>query len=341
MLRAATSLLALVAANCARSETWAERLGFDAGKKVIIIHAQEMGLCFETNAAGRRLCEQGAACSSTAMAPCPWFADYAAWSRGHKRADAGLALTLNSPWRRYRWQPLARDEQVGSLVDQEGFLWRTVMQTTVSADVEEVELELRAQIMRAQMAGLRPTHLTTELGTLFTRLDLAQLYLRLAREYWIPAVVVELTPEHIERFRHMGFPLPEELTEAIQDYPLPKVDDLQFAPAGATFEEKKQKFLQLIDGLSPGLTSVEIFPAVDSPALRRIVDDAQQRVWDAQLLQDHDVKARLAADDVEVTTWREIMQRFEGTTDAGAPAASSLTEPQPSASAAPSGKATP
>jgi chitin disaccharide deacetylase len=316
----ATILSVFLAAHGARAETWAERLGFDADKKVIIIHAQEMGLCFETNAAGRQLFEQGIACSSSAMAPCPWFDDFADWSRAHKDADVGLALTLNNQSSHYRWQPLARDEQVRSLVDQKGFLWPTVMQTTVNADVTEVETELRAQILRAQLDGLEPTHFTTQMGALYTRLDLTRLYLGLAQEYWIPAVVVELTPEHIERFRGMGVPLPDELAVAIQEYQLPKLDDLQFVPSGATYEEKKQRLLKLIDGLSLGITSVEFYPAVESPALSHIVDDAEQRLWDAQLLHDPDITARLGADDVVLTTWREIMQRFEGTAEAKAPA---------------------
>lgn len=301
------------------AETWAERLGFNADKKVIIIHAQEMGLCFETNDAVRQLLEQGATCSSSAMAPCPWFADFAHWSRAHKDADVGLALTLNSQSPHYRWQPVARDEQVRSLADQKGLLWPTVMQTTVNADVAEVEVELRAQILRAKLDGVQPTHFTTQLGALYTRLDLTRLYLGLAQEYWIPAVVVELTPEHIERFREMGVPLPEDLAVAIQEYPLPKLDDLQFVPSGATYDEKKQRLLELIDGLPSGITSVEFYPAVESPALSHIVDDAEQRLWDAQLLQDPEVGARLASDDVVLTTWREIMQRFEGTAEAKAP----------------------
>jgi len=245
------------------AETWAERLGFDADKKVIIIHAQEMGLCFETNDAVRQLFEQGSTCSSSAMAPCPWFADFADWSRAHKDADVGLALTLNSQNSHYRWRPIGRDEQVRSLVDQKGLLWPTLMQTTVNADVAEVEVELRAQILRAQLDGVQPTHFTTQLGALYTRLDLTRLYLGLAQEYWIPAVVVELTPEQIERFREMGVPLPEDLAVAIQEYPLPKLDDLQFVPSGATYDEKKQRLLELIDGLSSGITSVEFYPAVD------------------------------------------------------------------------------
>lgn len=327
LLRAVGCVAALLVADVAKCETWADRLGFDPEKKVLILHAQEMGLCFETNAAVKNLVEQGVAVSSTAMAPCPWFADLAAWSRAHQEADVGLALTLNNQCANYRWQPVADRDQVRSLVDQEGNLWPLVMQTTINANAEEVEIELRKQIERAQSKGLYPTHFTTHQGALYTRLDLTRLYLGLAQEYWIPAVVVELTPEHIERFQQQGLPLPDELAAAVQDYPLPKLDDLQFVPDGANYEEKKQRLLALIDGLSPGLTSLEFYPAVDSPALRQIADDADQRAWDAQLLEDPEVKARLGADDVRVTTWREIMQRFEGAADTEASAAEADATP--------------
>jgi predicted glycoside hydrolase/deacetylase ChbG (UPF0249 family) len=306
---------AAAAAQILQAATWADRLGFPADRKVVILHAHELGMCYETNAGVSQLLEAGLVRSASAMAPCPWFADAAEWRRDHADADVGLELTLNSELDHYRWKPASVGDLAPSLRDAEGFLWRSPIQTMVNASAEDVEHEVLAQIERAERAGLTPTHLTTHLGALITRPDLIEVYLRTARERWIPAVVVELTPAHVARFEEQGFPLPDDIIELVSSYPLPKVDDLRHIPETETFEQKKEQVLALLDGLKAGITQIAFRPAVASDALPRITEDWQQRVWDAQLFQDPDVAAALRAREIIVTDWKELMRRFEGAAD--------------------------
>jgi hypothetical protein len=311
-------LLALVGSGACgplacHAQTWAERLGYPADKKVVILHAHGAGLAYETNAAVEALLDGGLKLSYSVAAPCPWFADCVSQANQRGDVDCGLSLTLNSEEATYRWQPVAAEDRVRSLVDDQGFLWSTPMQTMVSADAADVDAELRAQIERSLKLGRRPTHFTTHLGTLFARLDLVETYFRAAREYWIPAVVVELTPEGIERFRRLGFPLDPAMIDLIQSYPLPKLDDLRRAPEAPTYEAKRAAFLQMLEELPPGLTQIVLMPAVESPALMRITPDWRQRTWDLQLLQDPEVRAVLTSEPVVLTTWREVMSRYEGT----------------------------
>jgi len=262
------------------------------------------------------------------MVPGPWFLDFAAWNRKHPTADVGLALTLNSELTNHRWQPVSPHSQVTSLVDSEGYFWPSTTQTMVNASADEVEQELHSQIQRALRAGLKPTHLTTHLGTLFMRLDCTEVYLRLARQYWIPAVVIELTPEHVERFQQLGYPIPEELIGLLENYPLPKVDDLQFVRPAESYEEFRSSFVEQIQELPPGLTQVSFQPAIESDELKRVAPDWQQRVWTMQLMQDPEVLALLTGDEVILTSWQEVMERYTG--NAPAQAAPAKTEETPS-----------
>lgn len=131
-------------ARSGSAETWAERLGYPAGSRVLILHAGELGLSYETNAAVAQAVETGGVTSAAAMAPAPWFADAARWSKGRPDVDVGLELTLNSELPNYRWQPAASEAAVPSLVDAQGFLWRRPLQTASNAVAFEVEHELRA-----------------------------------------------------------------------------------------------------------------------------------------------------------------------------------------------------
>jgi predicted glycoside hydrolase/deacetylase ChbG (UPF0249 family) len=307
-----TMVFVTMLCGVARAETWAERLGYPRGAKVLILHAQEMGMCHETNAAITPLLQAGVVRSAAAMAPCPWFVDAAQWSASHPRADIGLELTINSEWDRYRWRPVAADHLVATLLDSDRFMWRSTTQTMVNAQAEDVEREVLAQIAHARALGLRPTHLTTHLGALVMRPDLIGVYLRVAQRQWIPAMVVELTPAHVERFREQGFPLPDDIIQLLSDYSLPKVDDLRMVADAETYEAKKEAFLKMLAELPPGLTQIAFQPAVETDGLKRIMPDWQQRVWDSQLMGDEAVRAALRGQGIMLTDWREIMRRFEG-----------------------------
>jgi hypothetical protein len=309
----AITLLSLISLACvAAAETWADRLGYPALSKVIVLHANEMGLCYETSAAGTKLLNGGVVKSAAAMVPAPWFNDFARWCQAHPDADVGLELTLNSELPDYRFKPVLSTGLVPSLVGADDFLWQLPVQTMVNATAADVERELRGQINRARARGLQPSHLTTHLGTLVTRPDFMEVYLRIARQEWIPAMIVEVTPEQIGRFRAQGFPLPDDVLALLDDYPLPKVDDLRFVAPADGFQAKKQAFLQLLGELAPGITQIAFAPAEASDALPRIVPNAQQRIWNAELMADEQVRAALATEGVVLTDWREIMQRFDG-----------------------------
>ena len=164
------------------------------------------------------------------------------------------------------------------MIDRDGYFWQNVTQVTINTSAEQVEHELRMQLFEAERRGLKPTHMTTYLGALFARPDLTEVYLRLSQEQWIPAVVIELTPELAERFRRDGFPVPDSLVQTLEAYPFPKVSDLRIVPQGDSLEEKADATAQMIAELPPGLTQIAFAPAVDSPALRALDPNWQQRV---------------------------------------------------------------
>lgn len=292
------------------TETWAERLGYPSGQRVLMLYGIEMGTAFEMNKATAELLESGALQAAGAIAPAPWFAHAARFSRENPQFDVGLSLTLNSPWDEYRWRPLAPQNRVRGLIDPDGFMWPTVLQLSVNATAEEVEREARAQIERARAAGMQPGHLGLFLGAMYARPDYTAVYLKLAREYWLPAVVIDLTPAMLERFRQQGFPLEEELIDLIAGYPLPKIDNLVFSPDADSYEAKREALTELVRGLAPGITVIVFQPAFESEALQQITATWQQRVWDAQLLADPQVKELFQDEGVEFTNWKEMMRRF-------------------------------
>ncbi len=294
-----------------RGEPWSEKLGFPPGRRVVILDAREMGVAWEINEATKELLTSGHVSSAGIVVTGPRFNDVAKWSRDNSGYDLGVSVALTNPYETLSWRLLTSEQGPTTLVDADGFPWKTVVQLAVSANAEDVKAELDAQIDRARKAGIKPTHICGYYGTALSRPDLAAVILGAARKYWLPAPVIELTPELVERFRQQGFPINEEMAELISDYPLPKLDDLRMSPPGESYEDKRDRFCELINTLLPGLTQVILRPAVESKGLKLLTADWQQRVWDADLLRDEKVMTAMKEQSVLVTDWREVMRRFE------------------------------
>ena len=313
MRQAALGLLVvlLITVNAVAAETWAEKLGYPTDKRVLILYGTHMGVAYEVNRPGQELLDQGILQSTAVLPPCPWFGEFAKWCRENPGHDVGVSLSMIGPSDLYRWRLVSPRNEVSSLVDPDGYPWSSVLQFAMRAQLDDVQREVLAQIDAARKAGIRPTHLTTDMGALLTRPDLTKLYLSIAEENWIPAVIPELTPATVESLRKEGFPLSQETINVIKSYPLPKLDDLQFVPDAESYNDKREAFYQLVQGLSPGITQIILHPTDRTKALELVSPRWQNRVWEAQLLLDPDVHEFIENEDIVMTNWIEIMARFE------------------------------
>src|SRR5258708_33691809 len=99
----------------APAKTLVERLGYPADTKLLIVHADDLGMAHSINLASIKGLESGLVSSASIMIPCSWLPEIAAYARSHPEADLGLHLTLTSEWGLYRWGPVLGKEQVPSL----------------------------------------------------------------------------------------------------------------------------------------------------------------------------------------------------------------------------------
>jgi chitin disaccharide deacetylase len=168
----------------------AEKLGFARDAKLLIVHADDVGMAHAVNAATIKALESGGVNSASIMVPCPWFPEIADYAKAHPEADFGLHLTLTSERVYYRWGPVAPRDKVASLVDPNGYFWHD-WTAERRIDPKEVELELRAQVERAYAMGIHPTHLDSHQYRLYDNgKDLFEGLLRIAHEKNLPFFVV-------------------------------------------------------------------------------------------------------------------------------------------------------
>lgn len=292
-------------------ETWAEKLGFPKGEKVLMLHADDIGMCDEANIAAKNYLDKNEIQGAAIMVPCPSAAPAMQWAIEHPDIDVGLHLTLTSEWKTYRWGTVADAADVPGLLDPENKMWHEVPQVVEHASAEEVEKEIRAQIDAAISAGMKPSHIDTHMGSLYGSPDYVKVFLKVAEEYNIPANAIDLSdPKVVEHFRKAGYPITDEVIKTMADYSLPKLDFFTSVPKGKTYEEKRENFFQLVKNLPNGLTEIIFHPSVETENLKTITNSWQQRIWEAELFSDPVVKKFFEDEGIIFTDYKDIMNRF-------------------------------
>jgi len=295
----------------AQSKTQAELLGFDKGKRILILHADDAGMCPEANESVENYLQNGLIQSAAVMMPCPNAEDFIKWSIENPKTDVGLHLTLTSEWKTYRWGPVSDHINVPTLIDPNGKLWPEVPDVVMHASAKDIETEIRAQIEKSIALGWNPTHIDSHMGTVFGSPEYTRAYFKIAEEYGIPAMVIDLSnKEIVDKFRKIGFAITDEVVEMAERYSLPKLDDFTAVPKGASYEEVKENFYKLVRALKPGLTEIIFHPSITTENFKTITHSWRQRGWEAKIFSDPEVMKFFEDEGIIFTNWIDIMRRF-------------------------------
>jgi len=297
-------LLWLVPGVAAQNRSLAERLGYPKDAKLLIVHADDLGMAHSVNVATTKAFESGLVNSGSIMVPCPWFSEIAAYARTNPQADLGLHLTLTSEWTSFRWGPVSSKDRVSSLLDKNGYLHLTETDAASHADPKEVETEIRAQIERARAFGIQPTHLDSHMGTLYQNKSLFEIFLRVAREYKLPVRVAKAW------FGEADF-LPTTLSA--DDVYIDRVLDIN---AGVQPKDWAQFYSDALRKLEPGVTEVVIHLAYDDKEMQGATFDhpnwgAAWRQRDLEYFTSEAFRQVLQEQKIKLITWREIGKLLE------------------------------
>lgn len=230
-------------------------LGYPVDARLLIINADDFGMCHSVNEAIINGLLLGVIPSTTLMVPCPWALRAMHFLKEHPEFPFGVHLTAISEWASYRWRPLTPIEKGRSLVDENGFFYNFEQMPKFLAQVnlDQLEIEFRAQIEVVLMAGLKPTHLDWHCLRLDSWPDVSELIFRLAREYGLAARVTGRS--WIKTVQGKGFPC--------NDYNL--LDSYLLDPVNKTAH-----LAELLRRLPAGLNEWAVHPGLDSSELLAI-----------------------------------------------------------------------
>jgi predicted glycoside hydrolase/deacetylase ChbG (UPF0249 family) len=267
-------------------------LGYPADARLLIINADDFGMCHAVNEAVFRALKEGVLRSTTLMVPCPWALHAMHFLADHPEIPFGVHLTAISDWVDYRWGPVTPREKVPSLIDPAGYFYNFEHMPEFLAQVslDELETEFRAQIEAVLAAGLKPTHLDWHSLRLGGREDIPDLMLRLAREYGLALRVAGRSM--IEKVQSQG--LPTNDYDFLDSYLLEPVD-------------KSAHCAQMLRELPAGLSEWAVHPGLDSPELLAIeLEENHIRQTDFDFLMSQEAKDIVKEEGIILLDYRAL-----------------------------------
>ncbi|MFD0958977.1 polysaccharide deacetylase family protein [Paenibacillus chungangensis] len=292
----------------------AERLGYHAEDRLLLVNADDYGLCHSVNVAVQEMLVLGAVSSATVMMPCAWAYEAAKWSAHHPQYDVGVHLTFTSEWGPYRWGPVTRTGDVSSLVTAEGYFPSDSRSVEETADTAQLKQEMKNQIEMAISLGMSPTHADNHMGSLYGlqtgRHFLADV-LDVCAEYGLPFrlpryVLQEngsIAPPDMQEQARQVAALADAKGVVILDY----LVGLPFALGdGETYDALKGEMIALLGNLHAGVTELIIHPSKVTDELRSFHREPEKRGMEHRLFMDEDIKKVLQKEGIRLIKWSEL-----------------------------------
>jgi len=242
------------------TKTVAERLGYAADTKLVILHADDVAMAHSINMASFAALDQKAISSASVMVTCPCIAEVAAYAKAHPDADLGVHLTLTSEWKTYRWGPVAPKDQVPSLLDPQGYFYPDVRSAAAHIKPKEAERELRAQIELAMKIGIRPTHLDMHMMTLAATPQLYSTLVKVGHDLHLPFLAL--------RGNGMRRKMMLSDTDIV-------FDSFVGFDSNVPADRWTESYVKALDLLKPGLHYLIVHPGYDDAELEAVTVDHQ------------------------------------------------------------------
>ena len=150
----------------------------------VLLRSDDFGMSHAVNMALAEMIETNIPFNASVMMTSPWAQEAADLLRDAPHVAVGLHLTLTSEFEQLKWGPISGKSVVPSLVDGRGYFRASVKDFLLSDyDLNEVEVELRAQIERALAMGMKVSYLDHHMGIARSTPEIAAVVEKLAAEY--------------------------------------------------------------------------------------------------------------------------------------------------------------
>ncbi len=304
-------LIFLITANLfAQTNSTGQLLGYKATDRLLIVNADDFGMCHSENKATSELLLSNDITSATIMVPCPWVKEAVDFCLKNPSVDVGVHLTFTSEWKYYKWGSVASSNNVSSVLTMENFFPEENLYIEQNADKNQVEIECRAQINKLLQYGMKPTHFDNHMGSLYgleTGRHFFDVIFKLAKEYQLPfrlprnlsdSYKAVQPPEKIKEIELYA----QQLVES--GFVLP--DYLETVKHGKTYQETVEEYYQLFEQLKPGVSELYIHAALPSDEMKAISSVWYRREFDYKFFKAEETKQKLKELGIILVGWKEL-----------------------------------
>ena len=275
-----------------------KRLGYPEGTKLLIIHADDLGLSSSENLASIEAITHGMVNSGSIMAPCSKYQEIADFSRSFPEVDIGIHLTLTSEWDSYKWGPVLAPNEVISLVDSNGYFFEKKKDLVKNFNSRDIEKELRAQIDLLIESGIDLTHIDSHMLIAFSDPIIQKIYIALGKEYKLPILLNK-------EISILNLDLRKEIF----------VNRLYSAQPEHYRKGLDNFYRNLLNSLKPGLNCILVHVAFNNEEMQKITQNhnnhgSHWRQKDFDFFTSKECKDLINARNIQMITWREIRDKL-------------------------------
>jgi hypothetical protein len=207
----------------------------------LMVRGDDLEMTQGSLVAFERAFNEGILTCASILVCAPWFEAAAALGRKNPGWCTGVHLSLVGEWRGYRWRPVLPWNQVRTLVDEDGFLFRFPGELWRNKPkVDDIEAEFRAQVSLAKKKGIRVQYLDAHYMAYSSYPGLEKMIRKLSEEFDLPV---------------SGW-MKEKRVRSVYTVPL---------------RQKEKAALKIVEELGPGLWLWTAHPGIDSPEQRALV----------------------------------------------------------------------
>lgn len=281
-----------------------DALNTDPDRIFLMIHADDAGLSHAENRATIEALKHGSVNSYSIMVPCPWFYEMAEFSVQNPNFDCGIHLTLTCEWNSYKFGPVLGPKEVPSLVDNYGHFYRSRKEVLDNAELEDLKKELCAQIDKALLLGVKPSHLDSHMYSLGVSKEFLHVYREIGQRYELPVMLNSTLITEVSGFSASEIELKNEII--IDHIHLGNFED--FEKGGLA-----EYYASSLENLKPGINMILIHTAYDDLEMQAITKDhpnfgSSWRQIDLDFFTSEKCARIIKEQKVQMVTWKDLKE---------------------------------
>ena len=280
----------------------ATKLGYSENDKLLIIHADDVGLSKSVNESTFESFNNKSITSASIIMNTYEMEEGLKFAVENPNFDFGVHLTVTSEWKYHKWGGITDRAKTPSLHNSVNNFYWNKRKFVKNADLNEIKMELQAQIDLAKSMGLKPSHIDSHEGALFFDPNIFKIYIDLAVENDLLAFIP------IEASMHFN-------SETVKPNNAVIIDQFHMLPGGIKLDEIEKFYFNVVKNLKPGLSQIIIHLGKNEPVLKEItIDhpnfDYRWRQKDHDVMNSKEFKDLLIEHNVKLISWNDLKNKI-------------------------------